>query len=90
MIKHIPKILNHKAVIMDLDIYNDRSKGFWKLYTSLLKDETYIEGIQSLIAEIDILYKNIEDKREIKKLEKEIENFENKKTIQIIQIRQNL
>ena len=86
MIKHIPKIPDHKALIMDLDIYNDRGKGYWKLNTSLLKDETYIEGIQSLITELDILYTNIVDKRLLWDLYKiNIKQFSIKYSIYIYQ-----
>ena len=55
---------DHKAVVSNLNFSeNKKGKGYWKLNNSLLKDDIYIKGIQHIMNETNIEYKNITSKR---------------------------
>ena len=56
----------HKVIYLELlkSNNNDRGPGFWKLNSSLLKDEEYINQISELIMEKKQEYNDIEDKLE--------------------------
>ena len=44
-LKIVPKIPDHKACILDLSLNNMKGKGYWKLNSTWLTNETYIKGI---------------------------------------------
>ena len=61
-LKIVPKIPDHKACVIDLCLNNKKGKGYWKLNTTWLQDETYIKGIKSLIIDVTNEHKDLEDK----------------------------
>ena len=48
-IKKVPKVPDHKAVIMGISCNEAKGKGYWKLNTSVLPDITYKNGIQRVV-----------------------------------------
>ena len=52
---------DHNAVTMKLQVTTKkRGKGFWKLNNSLLKDETYKQGVRNIIKNIKIEYNSFD------------------------------
>ncbi len=55
---------DHKAVVANLNFSeNIKGKGYWKLNNSIINDDTYKNGIQHIMNETIIEYKNVKSKR---------------------------
>lgn len=56
---------DHSLISLKIELQNRnrRGKGFWKLNTSLLKDEPYLTQIRECIRQCKENYKDLEDKR---------------------------
>ena len=63
IIKQVPKIPDHKAVIITLKIDNSRGNGYWKLNNKWLQNEIYCESIKVIINETCNEYNWLVDKR---------------------------
>ena len=55
-IKPVPKIPDHKAVILDLSIGTKRGNGFWKLNVKWLNNDTYKNNVIQIINSIEKQY----------------------------------
>lgn len=55
---------DHSLVRLEMKLQNtdQRGKGFWRLNTSLLKDEIYLTEIRGLIKNLKVKYKSLTDK----------------------------
>ena len=47
--KQVPKVPNHKAVIINVNLDASRGSVFWKLNRKWLEDELYRNNIESII-----------------------------------------
>jgi exonuclease III len=56
---------DHSLISLKIELQNRdrRGKGFWKLNTSLLKDELYLKQMRDCISECKEKYNDLEDKR---------------------------
>ena len=62
-IKPVPKIPDHKAVVLSLKIENSRGNGYWKLNNNWLQNNIYCESIITIISETCNEYDWLDDKR---------------------------
>lgn len=63
VIKPVPKIADHKAVVLSLRIENSRVNGYWKLNNNWLQNDIYCESIITIISETCNEYNWLDDKR---------------------------
>ena len=54
-IKNVPKIPDHKAVVLSLNVNYNKGPGYWKLNISWLENQEYIDSV------IDIIKNTVKD-----------------------------
>ena len=57
--KYVPRVPDHKAVIIYVKLNEDRGPGFWKLNIKWLDDDTYCKSIKELLNDTNNEYKTL-------------------------------